>query len=541
MPTRKPASSQEPTGASALERENADLREALNASRNAQEGLRDSEQRLRAVIEHAPIIMFTTDRDGVFTLSEGRGLQALGLAPGQVVGQSAFDVYRDFPKIVANLRSCLEGNLVNNVVEVGDLVYESLYVPRRNDAGDVVGVSGVAWDVSPRVRAEITARDLEAQLRQSQKMETVGTLAGGIAHDFNNILSPIMGYADLALSDLPAGHPARDDLEQVIKAARRARDLVKQILIFSRRGDQVKRPVQLHLVVNEALNLIRSMLPSNIELSQRVMNQGDTVLADAGQMHQVIMNLATNAAFAMRAKGGILRVELERQEIDAKRARSIGDVQPGTCVVLSVIDQGEGMDAATRSRVFEPFFTTKRPGEGTGLGLSVVHGIVHSHGGGIEVKGEPNQGATFRVYFPAASAQEEAVQEAVTAESASGGEHILIVDDEPAIVGLLQRILESRGFHVTAFTSADKALECFRGQPDLFDAVITDQTMPRMSGVELARAVHELRPSTPVVLTTGYVDDAAHRERGRDIAGVAVKPFDAATITGVLRKALDRT
>src|SRR5258705_14376 len=248
MPPRKPPSSQQPTDASALERENAALREALNASRNAQEGLRDSEQRLRAVIEHAPIIMFTTDRDGVFTLSEGRGLQALGLVPGQVVGQSAFEVYRDFPRIVANMRSCLEGNLVNNVVEIGDLVYESLYVPRRNNAGDVVGVSGVAWDVSPRVRAELTARDLEAQLRQSQKMETVGTLAGGIAHDFNNILSPIMGYADLALSDLPEGHPARDDLEQVIKAARRARDLVKQILIFSRRGDQIKRPVQLHLV-----------------------------------------------------------------------------------------------------------------------------------------------------------------------------------------------------------------------------------------------------------------------------------------------------
>jgi PAS domain S-box-containing protein len=539
MPPRKPASSQEPTDAAALERENAALREALTASRNAQEGLRDSEQRLRAVIEHAPIIMFTTDRDGIFTLSEGRGLQALGLVPGQVVGQSAFEVYRDFPRILANLRSCLEGNLVNNVVEVGDLVYESLYVPRRNDAGDVVGVSGVAWDVSPRVRAEITARDLEAQLRQSQKMETVGTLAGGIAHDFNNILSPIMGYADLALSDLPAGHPARDDLEQVIKAARRARDLVKQILIFSRRGDQIKRPVQLHLVVNEALNLIRSMLPSNVELSQRVMNQGDTVLADAGQMHQVIMNLATNAAFAMRAKGGVLRVELERKEIDAERAWSIGDVPPGTYVVLSVIDQGEGMDAATRSRVFEPFFTTKRPGEGTGLGLSVVHGIVHSHGGGIEVKSEPDQGATFRVYFPAASAQEEAVQEAATAESASGGEHILIVDDEPAIVSLLKRILESRGFRVTAFTSGTEALECFRERPDLFDAIITDQTMPRMSGVELARAVHALRPATPVVLTTGYVDDAAHRERGRDIAGVAVKPFDAATITGVLRKALD--
>jgi PAS domain S-box-containing protein len=539
MPTRKPTTTGEPT--SALERENGALRGKLEAAQQELGRVRDAEQDLREVINHAPIVVFTTDRDGVFTRSEGRGLQALGRAAGEVVGRSAFEVYGDYPRIVSNLRACLEGNLVNNVVQVGDIVYESVYVPRRNDAGEVIGVSGVAWDITARVRAELSLRDIEAQLRQSQKMETVGTLAGGIAHDFNNILSPIMGYSDLALEDLPAEHPARYDIEQVIIAARRARDLVKQILIFSRRGDQVKRPVQLHLVVNEALNLIRSMLPSNIELSQRVMIQGDTVMADAGQMHQVIMNLATNAAHAMRGKGGVLRVELVREALDAERAISVGDLPAGTYVVLSVIDDGEGMDPATRGRVFEPFFTTKRPGEGTGLGLAVVHGIVHSHGGGIEIKSAPGQGTTFRTYFPAAEAGQPSVQETGTTEVAGNGEHILIVDDEPAIVGMLQRILESRGFRVTAFTSSDQALAGFREAPDVFDAIITDQTMPRMSGVELARAVHELRPSIPVVLTTGYVDEAANRDRGRDIAGVAVKPFEAAAITVLLRKALDRT
>ncbi len=541
MPPRKPEPSRESADLAALERENAALRQALEATRHTQGRLEDSEQRLRAVIEHAPIVVFTTDRDGVFTLSEGRGLQALGLAPGEVVGKSAFDVYRDFPRIEANLRACLAGTMVNDVVQVGELVYESLYAPLRNEKGDVIGVSGVAWDVTARVRAEITARDLEAQLRQSQKMETVGTLAGGIAHDCNNILSPIMGYSDLALSDLPAGHPARDDIEQVLKAARRARDLVKQILIFSRRGDQTRHPVQIHLVINEALKLIRSMLPFNIELSQRVMNQGDTVLADAGQMHQVIMNLATNAAYAMRTRGGVLRVELGREELDDERARNIGDLPAGAYVVLSVTDEGEGMDAATRGRVFEPFFTTKRPGEGTGLGLSVVHGIVHSHHGGIEVKSAPGEGTTFRAYFPAAAATEEVLPETRAAEPARGGEHVLIVDDEPAIVALLGRMLEARGFRVSAFTSSDAALARFRDNPDGFDAIITDQTMPRMSGVELARAVHELRPGLPIVLTTGYVDDAALRGRGREIADVAVKPFDAVTITGVLRKVLDRS
>ena len=538
---RKPFFPREPFGTAALERENAALREALEMSRREQERLYDTEQRLRAVIEHAPIIVFAIDRDGIFTLSEGSGLKSLGLAPGQVVGQSAFEVYRDFPQIVSNLHDCLAGNPVNEVVQVGEAVYEVLYVPRRDKHGAVTGISGVALDVTARVRAEINARDLEAQLRQSQKMETVGTLAGGIAHDFNNILSPIMGYADLALTDLPADHPVRDDIEQVLKAARRARDLVKQMLVFSRRGDQTRHPVQLHLVVNDALKLIRSMLPSNIELSQRVANQNDTVLADAGQMHQVIMNLITNAAYAMRNTGGVLRVELGREELDEERARGAGDLKPGSYVVLSVIDRGEGMDAATLGRVFEPFFTTKRPGEGTGLGLSVVHGIVHSHGGGIEVKSALNEGTTFRAYFPAAAATEESLPEARALEAARGGEHVLIVDDEAAIVDLLQRMLEQRGFRVTAFNSSEAALQGFRADPDGFDAIITDQTMPRMSGVELARAVHELRPALPIVLTTGYVDDAAHRERGRDIAGVAVKPFDAATIAGVLRKVLDRT
>ncbi|HKW15122.1 MAG TPA: ATP-binding protein [Candidatus Krumholzibacteria bacterium] len=539
MPPRKPDPSRATRETGAPGRENAALREALAATRHAQDRLLDTEQRLHAVIEHAPIIVFATDRAGVFTLSEGRGLQALGLAPGEVVGRSAFEVYKDFPQIVSNLQNCLAGQSINEVVQLGELVYEVMYEPKRNDAQEVVGISGVAWDVTARARAEITARDLEAQLRQSQKMETVGTLAGGIAHDFNNILSPIMGYTDLALTDLPAGHPARDDLEQVLRAARRARDLVKQILIFSRRGDQTRQPVQLHLVVNDTLKLIRSMLPSNIELSQNVVNQGDTVLADPGQMHQVIMNLATNAAFAMRDKGGVLRVELAREDLDGDRAHTLG-LEPGTHVVLSVTDQGEGMDPATRHRVFEPFFTTKRPGEGTGLGLSVVHGIVHSVGGSIEVKSAPHEGATFRTYFPAAETPEEPVAEPRVATATSGSEHILIVDDEHAIVNLLRRILESRGFRVSAFTSSEEALAYFRDHADRFDAVITDQTMPRMSGTELARAVHQIRPDTPVVLTTGYVDDAAHRDGGRDIAGVAVKPYDAAAITIVLRKVLDR-
>jgi nitrogen-specific signal transduction histidine kinase len=394
----------------------------------------------------------------------------------------------------------------------------------------------MAWDVTSRIRAE----EIAAQLRQSQKMETVGTLAGGIAHDFNNILSPILGFSELALTALPQGHPVRSDIEQVMKAARRARDLVKQILIFSRRSDQVKRPVQLHLVVNEALGLLRSMLPSNVEISQNVENQGDTVLADASQMHQVVMNLGVNALHAMRETGGVLRIELARTKLGAKRLKGTSVLQPGPWVVLSVIDEGEGMDEATLGRVFEPFFTTKRAGEGTGLGLSVVHGIVHSHGGALEVISQPNQGATFRVYLPAIAATEGQPHETPASQRGGGGEHVLIVDDEPPIVALLKRMLEAKGYQVTTASSGEDALAIFQNQADQIDAVITDQTMSRMSGLELAGAVRALRPGLPIILTTGFVDRATLPASGGHITAVAAKPFDAAVITGMPRKVLDQ-
>jgi PAS domain S-box-containing protein len=523
-----------------LNREIQRLRAELYEYRRAQESLRDTEQRLRAVIEHAPIVVFATDRDGVFTLSEGRGLDSLGLKSGQVVGMSAFEIYRDFPQIVSNLRACLAGKALNDVVRVGELVFESLYIPRRDERGEVIGVSGVAWEVTQRVQAEEAARMLEAQLLQAQKMETIGTLAGGIAHDFNNILSPILGYADIALSQLPAAHPVRDDIDQILKAARRAKDLVEQILIFSRRGDEVKRPLQLHLVILEALKLIRSSLPSTIEISQRIETRNDTVLADPAQMHQVIMNLCTNAAHAMRNGGGVLRIELGHQTLDAAAAEKIGNLKPGGYVVLTVRDQGEGMDEATRQRVFEPFFTTKKPGEGTGLGLSVVHGIVHSHGGAITVDSRPGEGATFRAYFPSAPGSETTAREDEPVEPGRGREHILVVDDEPEIASMLSRMLETRGYRVSTFTSGPEAMAAFRRTPETFDAIISDQTMPRLSGLELAREAHALRPAVPVILTTGYRDRIRSEEFKREIADVATKPFEAAALLRTLRGVLDR-
>lgn len=524
----------------ALRRQVDALQAELEEYRTAQVPLRDTEQRLRALVEQAPIVVFAIDRDGIFTLSEGHGLEALGLQPGQVVGQSAYEIYKDTPRIVDNVRRCLAGESINEIVNVGNLVFESIYTPRRDAHGFVAGVSGVAWDVTQRVRAEDSAKTLETQLLQAQKLETIGTLAGGIAHDFNNILSPIIGYTEIAVDQLPPGHPVRADLEQVMSAAHRAKELVRQILVFARGGSEERKPLQLHLVVNEALRLIRSTLPSTIEISQRVASRGDTVVADAAQMHQVIMNLCTNAAHAMRDAGGVLRVELGAESVADSAATRAAGLNPGDYVVLTVRDQGVGMDSPTMARVFEPFFTTRRSGEGTGLGLSVVHGIVHSHGGVVTVESALGKGSTFHVYLP--SAQAGAVESAGDdgSESAGHGEHVLVVDDEPDVAQLLERMLVARGYKVTSFTSSEEALAAFRNEPNEFRAVVTDQTMPRLTGIELARRLKALRPSVPVILTTGYGETVASTPVGACVDAVAGKPLDAASLARTLHRMLAR-
>lgn len=524
----------------ALRRQVDALQAELEEYRTAQVPLRDTEQRLRALVEQAPIVVFAIDRDGIFTLSEGRGLEALGLQPGQVVGQSAYEIYKDTPRIVDNVRRCLAGESINEVVTVGPLVFESIYTPRRDAHGFVAGVSGVAWDVTQRVRAEDSAKTLETQLLQAQKLETIGTLAGGIAHDFNNILSPIIGYTEMAVDQLPPDHPVRADLEQVMSAAHRAKELVRQILVFARGGSEERKPLQLHLVVHEALRLIRSTMPSTIEISQRVASRADTVVADAAQMHQVIMNLCTNAAHAMRDTGGVLRVELGAESVAESIATRAAGLNPGAYVVLTVRDQGVGMDSPTMARVFEPFFTTRRSGEGTGLGLSVVHGIVHSHGGVVTVESALGKGSTFRVYLP--SAPPGAVEAAGDgrSESAGHGEHVLVVDDEPDVAQLLERMLVARGYKVTTFTSSEEALAAFRSEPNEFRAVITDQTMPRLTGIELARRLKALRPAVPVILTTGYGETIASTPVGAGVDAVAGKPLDAASLAQTLHRMLAR-
>ncbi len=396
----------------------------------------------------------------------------------------------------------------------------------------VVGSREIVRDITERKR-------IEEQLRQAQKMEAIGTLAGGIAHDFNNILYAIRGYTELSLAETPQESQLAENLREIRRSTKRAADLVKQILTFSRKGAEEKQPLGLEPVVKEALNLIRKTLPTTIDIRQDIAAGCRPIMADLTQIHQVIINLCANAADAMES-GGVLTVHLREVVVAPELARQIEGLQAGDYLRLSVADTGHGMDQATLARIFEPYFTTKGPGKGTGLGLATVHGIVCSHQGAIALNSAPGQGTTFDLYFPALT-RDQAVNASQDQEPTlpriSG--HILLVDDEETIVRIAQRGLERLGCRVTAFTSSTAALKAFLQAPFSFDAVLTDQTMPTLTGLELARQMRECRPDLPIILTTGY-STAPYEEQAKaaGIRAFLMKPISLEELGKTFRAAL---
>ena len=389
-------------------------------------------------------------------------------------------------------------------------------------------------------RAFNELRTTQKQLLQAQKMEAIGILAGGIAHDFNNILAPIMGYTEIALSDLPAESETREDLKQVLKAAERARDLVAQILAFSRQTIGERKPIELVPIVKEALKLLRAAVPTTIEIRQDIAPDTWVVNADPTQIHQILMNLCTNAAHAM-PKGGVLEVSLANVELDEKLCAEFEDLTPGSYVRLTVRDTGCGMDKKTLEHIFDPFFTTKAPGEGTGMGLSVVHGIVKSYGGDISVHSEPGVGTTVYIYLPVVKAMAEVRPE--TAEPVRGGtESILFVDDEVMVVEMGRETLKRLGYRVTTRTSSIEALELFRVKPGEFDLVITDQTMPNMTGDNLAVELLRIRPDIPIILCTGFSHAITpEKASALGIREFVMKPIVGAQLGRVVRRVLDES
>jgi PAS domain S-box-containing protein len=429
----------------------------------------------------------------------------------ELIGKTVFDFY---PPELARLyhaddleaiagRPVLDREEPGTDAEGNHRWYLTIKVPLRDHAGQIIGLVGMSRDITDRKRAE------EHQ-RQAQKLEALGTLASGIAHDFNNILLAVAGNADLAIKDLSADHPVQQSLLEIRRAAGRASDLVRRILAFTR-GEVNRVPVQLQPVVEEALMLLRATLPSMIRIDTHFAAGLPPIAADGTQIHQIVMNLATNAAHAIGHRRGTIEFRLERVDVSEDMLPMVPDLRPAGYVVMTVADNGCGMDHETLSRIFDPFFTTKPPGEGTGLGLSVVHGIVKGHDGAINVYSIPGKGSTFKVYFPALDDTIRITKPEVRAPSRAKGERILYVDDEDALVLLASRMLTRLGYEVAGYSDPLEALRTFRSRPADFDVVVTDLSMPAMSGFELARTMIEIRPDVPVIMTSGYVRIEDHR------------------------------
>jgi PAS domain S-box-containing protein len=368
----------------------------------------------------------------------------------------------------------------------------------KDQKGKTTHLMGTVADITERRRLE------ESRLR-SQKLEGLGTLAGGISHDFNNILLAISGNTRMAAGDLPPDHPAQESLKEIAMAAARAADLVRRILAFSRPQELKQETVQIPALVEEALKLLRATLPANIEVRTDFVENLPAVNVDATQIHQVIVNLAVNASHAIGSKKGLLEFKVRPALVEDPETSASMDLPQGNYVRLSVSDNGCGMDRRTLDQIFDPFFTTKAPGEGTGLGLSVVHGILSSHGGTIRVYSEPGRGTAFHLYFPASEGALETTGKVANGAHRGGNQHILYVDDDEGLVFLGTRMLKRLGYRVTGHVDASLALAEFRASPQEFDFVVSDLSMPRMSGLEFAQGILAIRPDIPVVISTGYI------------------------------------
>jgi PAS domain S-box-containing protein len=402
----------------------------------------------------------------------------------------------------------------------------------------------VSWNGKPALQCfmrDVTLQTkLHAQLQQSHKLEAIGTLAGGIAHDFNNIIGIILGNAELAMRETQDFDPARKYLQTILHACDRAREVVLQILNFSSRTQQEKAPVLIGAIVGEALQLMKSSLPATIEIRAAIPKKPHAIMADPVQIHQAVINLCTNAAHAMKGKGGILSVTVAETQLDEMSAHPYADLSPGSYVSLSINDTGEGIAPEIIKRIFDPYFTTKKTGEGTGMGLSVVHGIIKNHGGAITVQSEIGKGTSFRILFPRIEA-EPALETKTTEEPPAGKERILYVDDDLSLAEIGQEMLEYLGYQVVSKTSPVEALALFQTDPYAFDLVITDMTMPQMTGFVMAQEMIRIRPDIPVIMNTGYsdqIDETKASEAG--IRAYIMKPLTAMHLAKTVRSVLDQ-
>ncbi len=510
--------------------------QSLSRLQRTQVELGKREARFRAIFETARDSIFIKDENLRYILVNP-AMERLFQTSAQTLLQSSDEELFE-PEAAAHSREVDEQVLAGEIVEEEHcksirgkpMTFHVIKVPLRDQADRITGLCGIARDLSH-------IKELETRIRQSQKIEAIGTLAGGIAHDFNNILGIIVGNAELALGKLSPEAPARRHLMAIQSASLRAKEMVLQLLRFSRKSEEVKKSLDLRPVIQEALGLLRATLPSNIEIRKQVAPDLPAVMADATQLHQLLINLCTNAHHAMEAGGGVLTVILDQQEV-GETDKLPEPLHSGPYLRIRVADTGAGIPPEIQDRIFDPYFTTKETGQGTGMGLSVVHGIVKDHGGAIWVESQAGQGSAFTILLPAIEKAPESDAPSETAP-VPGHERILLVDDEPHLTELLQAMLEHLGYTVDARTSPERALEVFSQNPQAFDLVITDMTMPQMTGDLLAKALIRIRPDIPVVLCTGYSEKTLENPPDMGIRARIAKPVQMGELSSRLREVLE--
>jgi PAS domain S-box-containing protein len=531
-----------------LEQKMLELEQEVQTRREKEEELRQVNALLFSIVENIPDMLFLKDAKEFHYLRVNKaGEDLLGYSRKELAGKNDYDL---FPKDQAdfftrNDREVLQNKEVLDIPEEcmqtrhkGGRVLHTKKVPIFDKKGNAQYILGISEDITEIKRAEQERKELTAQLFQAQKLESIGNLASGIAHDFNNILTSIIGFTEIALGNVEKSSNIEDCLQEVYKAAKRAKDLVKQILTFARQSDEDFKPIQAKPIIKEAISFLRSSIPATIEINQHIKSDA-SIMGSPTQLHQVIMNLCTNAADAMKEDGGTVEVVLEDVRIDQGDAVPGLELNPGDYLKLTVSDTGSGIPPEVMESIFEPYFTTKKPGEGTGLGLSLVHGIVENHGGKIEANSKPGKGSVFSIYLP--TLKKDVVYSPYKPEPLpTGSERILFIDDEWSIVKMGSQLLETLGYSVTPKTSCIEALELFRSRPHDFDLVVTDMTMPNMTGDKLAAELMEIRADIPVILFTGYNKKISNEIAAKvGIKAFAYKPIAKADLAKTVRTVLD--
>jgi PAS domain S-box-containing protein len=507
---------------------------------NAEKQLIISEERFRQLAEMLPETIYETDRTGNITFANNIAYDIFMYTEEDFnIGVNAIEMVapEDRKKVTENIFRILDGHDVG-ISEYMAIKKDGAKFPviiRSSPiylGDEIIGLRGFMVDMTDQ-------KALESQLSQAEKMQSIGTLAGGIAHDFNNILSIILGNTELALDDIPDWNPAREYLIESKTASLRAKDLVQQLLTFTRKSEEKQKPVNISTIAKESLRLLRSTIPTNIEIKPSISDDIHTINADLTQIHQILMNLVTNSAHAIEGRGTI-DLELQNVTINQKQIAIINELELRDYIKLTVKDSGSGIDPQDLEKVFDPYFTTKEFGKGTGMGLSLVHGIVESHDGSIKLDSKVGEGTTISIYFPASEDVIEPEQAEEESDLSHGSESILSVDDERPLGKLIKRMLENYGYSVECRTDPLEALKLIRSNPDKFDLIITDMAMPKMTGDQLAREIQKVNPDLPVILCTGYsdnIDEATAKDIG--IKSFLMKPFDTRVLADTVRKVLD--